>query len=220
MNASESELDAKVIRTTEEAITQIIARGKSLKTHQKSVWWVSKLCRSTIFYFSCPCFRSCHDEAAMQTLYNRGSQHFSNRGLFSFWKFSLAHFSKCCCAAIFQYSATCKVETISKKKRGLRTRGRRFLRIFKRSQKKKVITPNTSTFCKKSYDFKEKGSHRANTTFSNQIALWPTAKCSHGSQVENYCSLRCLNVSYCWLYFFLDPCFLWVLRFNEFHVIK
>ena len=38
MNASESDLDAKVIRTSEEAITQIIARGKSLKTHQKSVW--------------------------------------------------------------------------------------------------------------------------------------------------------------------------------------
>ena len=38
MNASESDFDAKVIRTTEEAITQIIPRGKSSKTHQKSVW--------------------------------------------------------------------------------------------------------------------------------------------------------------------------------------
>ena len=68
---------------------------------------------------------------------------------------------------------------------------------FSSDLKKKVITPNTSTFCKISYDFKEKGSHRANTTFSNQIALWPTAKCCHGPQVENYCCSRCPKVSYC-----------------------
>ena len=69
------------------------------------------------------------------------------------------------------FSIFCDLLAISKKKkkkRGQRTRERNFLRIVKRSQKKRLSlqTPQFSD------NFWEEGGHRA-------IALWPIAMCSY-----------------------------------------
>ena len=44
----------------------------------------------------------------------------------------------------------------------------------------RVKAISTGLFCKLYDNFREYGAYRAYTSFSNQIALWPTAKCSHG----------------------------------------